>query len=385
MKSVQLMDCTEGMTIKLERVNFFNRQLLTAEDMNTERDYFLQKLRRHNRFLHGWGVVCGLAVKAAPVVAAPWRVQVGSGYALGPYGDEIFVADPVYFDLAACLSGGITSPCEPNVLLPGAAGTSTTVYLAIKYSECLARPVQVAYSGCGCDDDPCQYSRICDSFQIQCLPKLPEQPPAFQVSLCDIWNGLLAPCPPCPTNPWVVLAKIVLPSSSSTDIADANIETRGRRTVVSTAILQEQIIRCCCGDQEPPPPPPPPPARVGLKDILVRPSATPTSVPPPWTNSVTLPSTRAPLLFDFVLELTGPAPAGGMPIKVIASAPAPAIVTLASPSPVLIPAGQASQQVPGNSVKFSNPHFEGTRTITLTATDGTNSPTATVVVSPPPG
>ena len=382
MKSVQLMDCTEGMTVKLERVNFFNRQLLTAEDMNTERDYFSQKLRRHNRFLHGWGVVCGLAVKAAPLVATPWRVQVGSGYALGPHGDEIFVADPVYFDLAACLSGGITSPCEPNVLLPGAAGMSTTVYLAIKYSECLARPVQVAYSGCGCDDDPCQYSRICDSFQIQCLPQLPEQPPVFQISLCDIWNGLLAPCPPCATNPWVILAKIVLPSSSLTNIADTNIETRGRRTVVSTAILQEQIIRCCCGDQEPPPQPPPPPAQVALKDILVRPAARPYGVPfPAWTNSATLPNGRPPQAFDFVLDLTGPAPAGGMPIKVTAAASSTVTVTLTSPSPVLVPAGQTSQEVPGNSVMFDYP-YEKARTITLTATDGTNSPTATVLIPP---
>jgi len=49
MNNVQVMDCTEPAKIRLERVRFFNRQLLTAEDMITERDYFLQKLRRHMR------------------------------------------------------------------------------------------------------------------------------------------------------------------------------------------------------------------------------------------------------------------------------------------------------------------------------------------------
>ncbi len=247
MKNVQLMDCTQPATIKLERVNFFNRQLLTADDMTTERDYFLQKLRRHNRFMHGWGVVCGLAVTAAPDSKRPWLVQVGSGYALGPYGDEIFVGDAVTFDLSACINGGATNPCEPNMVTPGGAGTSTTAYLAIKYAECLSRPVQTASSGCGCDSDPCQYSRIRDSFQLQCLPELPPQPPA-PPGLCDIVRrGKLAACPPCPTDPWVVLAKITLPSASSMNITDSSIDNTIRRVIVSTAILQDQLVRCCCG------------------------------------------------------------------------------------------------------------------------------------------
>ncbi len=37
----------------LERVHYFPRQLITANDMTAEQDYFRQKQRRHNRFLHG--------------------------------------------------------------------------------------------------------------------------------------------------------------------------------------------------------------------------------------------------------------------------------------------------------------------------------------------
>jgi hypothetical protein len=248
MNNVQVTDCTEPAKFKLERVRFFNRQLLTAEDMITERDYFLQKLRRHNRFLHGWGVVCGLTVTAAPTTGANWRVQIGSGYALGPYGDEIFVGEPIFFDLAACLSGGATNPCEPGLIVPGTAGSSTTVFLAIKYAECLARPIQVAPSGCGCDNEPCQYSRIRDSFQIQCLPQLPPQPPPAQVTLCQVVQGVPAPCPPCPTNPWVVLARITLPLESTMNITNNNINNVSvRRVILSTAILQDQVVLCCCG------------------------------------------------------------------------------------------------------------------------------------------
>jgi hypothetical protein len=383
MNSVQLMDCTSATITKLERVNFFNRQLLTADDMNTERDYFLQKLRRHNRFMHGWGVVCGMIVTPPATATTPWQVQIGSGYALGPYGDEIFIAEPVYFDLAACLSGGMTSPCEPSLLLPGTAGSSTTVYLGIKYAECLARPVQVAYSGCGCDDDPCQYSRICDSFQIQCLPQLPDQPPPSHITLCDINGGAVAPCPPCPTNPWVILATITLPALSSTAIASSNIDNvTNRRVIVSTAVLQDQIINCCCEQTQPPP-------TVGLMDIMVRPS-TPTGVSnTPWSTSATLSANSSPQEFDFILDLTGPAPAGGLPITVSVVYPATVSgVTFSQPSPVVVAGGSSSQPVIDNSVSFNFANYTDQITITLTASDGTNpAKTATVIIPvyvPPP-
>ena len=96
MNALQLVECLQPERRALERVNYFPRQLLTVDDMETERDYFLQKLRRHNRFLHGWGVVCGLEVTASPIPDMPWQVQITLGYAIGPYGDEIYVAKPVF-------------------------------------------------------------------------------------------------------------------------------------------------------------------------------------------------------------------------------------------------------------------------------------------------
>src|SRR5262245_59615180 len=116
MACLQLLDCFHPERVKLERVSYFPRQLLTAEDMVTEQEYFRQKLRRHNRYLHGWGVVCGLEVTQAPMAGHPWRVRVEPGYALRPYGDEIYVAEPHYLDLARCGPGAATDPCEPDLL-----------------------------------------------------------------------------------------------------------------------------------------------------------------------------------------------------------------------------------------------------------------------------
>ena len=45
-----------------KRVRFFSGQLLSAGDLQAEQDYVRDRLRRHNRWPHGWGVVGGLAV-----------------------------------------------------------------------------------------------------------------------------------------------------------------------------------------------------------------------------------------------------------------------------------------------------------------------------------
>ncbi len=250
MKALHMHDCRHHEVATLERVRHFPRQLLTVDDMDTDQDYFREKLRRHNRFLHGWGVVCGLEVLPAPAEDACWRVRITPGYALGPYGDEIFVPDPVYVDLAKCGPAGITDPCEPDMaLLRDVQTAGTILYIAIKYEECLASPVRAMTASCDCDEVACEYSRIRDSFHIDCLTALPQshQQPRLPL-LCDLRkeNGLPA-CPPCPTDPWVVLAMVQLPGQRQTSVNIDNINNVVRRQLLyTTTMLQEQQIHYCC-------------------------------------------------------------------------------------------------------------------------------------------
>jgi hypothetical protein len=74
----------------LLRPKFFERQQLSANDLNAVIDYIRQRDRRHNRYLHGWGVVCGLQIVRG---GSPWEIAVQPGYALSPSGEEIFVAE----------------------------------------------------------------------------------------------------------------------------------------------------------------------------------------------------------------------------------------------------------------------------------------------------
>jgi hypothetical protein len=52
---------------KLQRLNYFYGQLLGVQDFQAEQDYFRDKLKLHNRCLHGYGVVCGLLVEPVPI------------------------------------------------------------------------------------------------------------------------------------------------------------------------------------------------------------------------------------------------------------------------------------------------------------------------------
>lgn len=72
-----------------ERTSFHTGQLLTAEDFTREQEYLRDKLKRHNRSLHGFGVVFGLKV-----TVAGGKVVIESGLALDCEGNEIAISTP---------------------------------------------------------------------------------------------------------------------------------------------------------------------------------------------------------------------------------------------------------------------------------------------------
>ena len=225
--------------VGLERTRFFPKQLVSPEDLTQDQRYFREKHRRHNRMLHGWGVVCGVNVREAtdeqgnPI---PYTACVTTGYVLGPYGDEIVVDRNVPFDVrraADDVRDGCPPPVDPWCSpVRVDRDPEKTIYLAIRYDEYPARPVQ-AESGCGCGDEAdCEYSRIVDGFALGILDELPEayeEPfdsgrgpgesavPRAQrdtvgedqtVRCTPLLRRMGRPCPPCPTSPWVVLADL---------------------------------------------------------------------------------------------------------------------------------------------------------------------------------
>ena len=96
--------CSSGTDLlaSLERPRYFSGQLLTEAELNSEQAYVHAKNRLHNRFLHGWGVVCGLQV-ICHAECAGW-VTVKPGYALDPCGNDIIVPQDHDFDVLQAIN-----------------------------------------------------------------------------------------------------------------------------------------------------------------------------------------------------------------------------------------------------------------------------------------
>lgn len=260
--------CSTGF---LEHPRYFPRQMITPVELTLEHDYWRDRMRRHNRLLHGWGVVCGAKVCPVPGEQSgtlePWKVRIEPGYILGPYGDEIIIDCARVFDVRTKGVLAATGEACGEVFDPWCAEVHTKcppecVYIAVRYQEVRCRPVRVQPIGCGCDEMPCEYSRLRDGYEITALPECPPShhghpsvpypwPPVYECSTTGK-NGhnlgakyekvdkngkqedtviCLPDCPSCPSDPWVVLAKVCVDQDGKMTIDNC----KCRRLVMSFA------------------------------------------------------------------------------------------------------------------------------------------------------
>jgi len=171
---------------------------LTAQGLRLEQQYQLQRLRRHLRLVHGWGVICGLNVVSAGDRDGVEFI-VCPGYGIGPCGDEIIVTESYQFNLRDYLW---TKPLHHTVDL---------IWIGIEPSaEAVAwRPAPPAPCGCDCDDAREEVARLADGFRVVVW----WAEPVFPVSQSDFCSGATAPCTACPETCGLPLASIALPSS----------------------------------------------------------------------------------------------------------------------------------------------------------------------------
>jgi hypothetical protein len=230
--SCRVAPCDQSVT---ERPRYYARQLITPDDLTLEQEYFRSKLRTHNRMMHGWGVVCGALVCMVPKAASskngngstrngngsanedkfePWQVMVQPGYILGPYGDEINLDCTRIVDLRTEGVTGVTGEACVEAIDPWCSEVfeqkdADHLYIAVRYQEVATRPVRVQPIGCGCDDTRCESSRLRDGYEIAVLDYCPDVH-TDAPKLEDLGEGSIPVCPPCPEEPWVVLAEVTL-------------------------------------------------------------------------------------------------------------------------------------------------------------------------------
>jgi len=145
----------------LKRPRFFAGQLLSATDLEAEQEYFLQKQRRHNRGLHGYGVVSGLDVSSKNDV-----LIVSEGMALDAFGNEVVV---------------------PNCLQIPIKRRGRVAYLVVRYHENETDPVPVQIDSNG----GVEFSRIEEGFEIAITPTAGPNPSARKTAGNQMESGVI--------------------------------------------------------------------------------------------------------------------------------------------------------------------------------------------------
>lgn len=208
-----------------KRTRYFDGQLLAASDLAQDQLYFREKARRHNRTLHGWGVVCGLDVDGRPGTS---EVVVAPGYALDGAGEEILIEREVTVDVCKeDRNGNAVSPCRDSANRPRGAveverPRDQPLYVAVGYAECYESPVPV---GAGGSEGTTEHSRVRESFAIKVLTELPAAYSTPSASARGRRSGR-RPCPEPPGEPWLILADVVL--GSNLEVAKVDCVTHRR-------------------------------------------------------------------------------------------------------------------------------------------------------------
>src|SRR4051812_25995430 len=137
------------------RPRFRAGQVLTETDLTCLEEYAIRKQQRHNRFLYGWGVACGMKVLCHP---CPGWVTVTSGFAIGPCGEEIAIPCDHPLNVCELIRDCRTAlwknwSCEPFLAPCGPTGDSSEMeeswYVTVRYAEAETRGVGTDCAPCG--------------------------------------------------------------------------------------------------------------------------------------------------------------------------------------------------------------------------------------------
>ena len=104
----------------MERNRYFDGKLMVARDFGDEQNYFNSRHNTHNRYLHGYGIVCGLEIECHPDPGCrPRWIVVRGGMAIDCCGKQLYLGKDTAYELSLpqffAGEGDIdnTSPVQP--------------------------------------------------------------------------------------------------------------------------------------------------------------------------------------------------------------------------------------------------------------------------------
>jgi len=156
-----------------KRVNYPFGLVLGVDEFLQEQTHFLEKHRRHNRMLHGFGTICGLKV-SVPATVNPPEIRVAGGLAVSRGGFDICVPNVM------CAKVNDWLKANADALRDRFGNFPATVSLSVVlcYRECATDIVPVPGEPCRSDESAMAPSRLADSFELQlCIDEPVGSPP----------------------------------------------------------------------------------------------------------------------------------------------------------------------------------------------------------------
>jgi hypothetical protein len=243
---------------------YYRGKLLTERDFADEQRYLTDRIRLHTLALHGWGVVCGLAVKPHPHCPER-RLVVEEGLAIDCCGHEIRVLKDAYVELPKPpsppqgpkpeahpdednLEGTEArgyppaEPCEPEPPLKA-------LYLCIVYTECDTEYSPAPFDDCGCTSgSSLRPNRVCEGYRLELFDKKPAFWDEALAQPCDVKDCRELygeECEPCraPRAACCVPLAVIIDYVPGAKVSQDQIRTKERRRLASTETL-DKVLRC---------------------------------------------------------------------------------------------------------------------------------------------
>jgi hypothetical protein len=176
--------------------------LLGEDDFKTEQRYHRTKMRLHNAWLHGAGVVWGFDVKAD---LDKRELQVEPGLALDPTGREL------HLDVEACVDVGEWYDKHAHEVEAQKRDdyVSFPAHIEVRFCSCATRAVPAIADPCEGAEADTAYSRTFETVEIRLLPgyaTLPDAPYPRLRLLFGLEDGI-APGLPDPDREEVLKAR----------------------------------------------------------------------------------------------------------------------------------------------------------------------------------
>lgn len=158
-----------------ERLNYVFGQVLGVQDFRQEQLYLIHKNRVHNRTLHGYGTVHGLAVSLNEQVGDALEVEVAPGMAVDPLGREITITALQCALLNIWLRGAAPEGQVIADTLERDDAGRAIAYITLCYDECKTGEQPVFGDPCRSDSEAIQPTRVRDLFRLDLAAAPPAQ------------------------------------------------------------------------------------------------------------------------------------------------------------------------------------------------------------------